>query len=401
MKKLLQINSVVNYGSTGHIVEDLGNLAQQNGFESYVIYGRKRRKSSQKTYYIGSLFAFLFHVFMTFITDGHGLYSKFATRKLIKLIQKINPDVIHLHNIHGYYLNYPLLFNYFKKIDKPIIWTLHDCWTYTGHCSHYTFVKCSDWKIKCLKCKQKRSYPPSLLIDNCRKNFELKKMLFTSVKNCTIVTPSKWLSKEVGNSFFNRYTIKYIYNGIDLDKFRSSSNNPYTFTNKKIILSVANVWDDRKGFNDLIELNKLLDHNLYQIVMIGLTKKQVKKLPENIIGIERTESVQELVDYYSFADVYFCASVEETLGMTPIEAQACGTPCIVYNSTAIPETILNGKTGVVVEPRDIVSVMDSINLLVSKDRSSMAKQCTEWVRSNFDINVTYKKYLEIYQNVLK
>lgn len=402
MKRILFINTVLNYGSTGHIVEDLGTLANGEGFESFVVYGRKKRSSSLKSVYIGNPVSFLFHVLFTFITDKHGLYSKITTKKLIKTIKKIKPDIIHLHNLHGYYLNYKILFEYLNTINIPVIWTLHDCWAYTGHCSHYTFVKCSDWKNSCSKCPQKTNYPPSLLIDNSRFNFEEKKKIFTSLEKIIITTPSKWLAGEVSQSFLGKYQIFPIYNGIDFSIFKPSQNNPYNIlSGKKIILSVANVWDKRKGYDDLIQLNSLIDHNKYQIVMIGLNRKQVQKLPATIIGIERTESVQDLIDYYTFADVYFNASVEETLGMTTIEAQSCGTPCVVYNSTAIPETIVSYETGIIVPANDVNAAYSAIIEICNKDKQLYSSACVNWTKSQFDKNKNYEKYLKLYKEFSK
>lgn len=296
MLTLLQINTVINSGSTGHIAEELGKLVIQNGWESYIAYGRNTRPSFSKTIKIGSKISIYFHVLITRLFDLNGFGSYFATKKLVKKIDKIKPDIIHLHNIHGYYLNIKVLFEYLKKINIPIIWTLHDCWGFTGHCSHFTAVQCNKWQSGCSRCPQKKQYPKSFF-DNSKWNYRNKEKIFSDIKNLTIVTPSKWLSEEVKKSFLKYYNIKTINNGIDLKVFKYTKK---VFTEKKIILGIASIWTNRKGFYDFIELSKLLSEDEI-IVLIGISNKQKKLLPKNIVGILRTENQQQLVEWYNRA----------------------------------------------------------------------------------------------------
>ena len=286
MKTLLQINSVVNYGSTGRIVEELGQLAINNGWRSYVAYGRNSNKSKSKLIKIGTACDVKTHGLQTRLFDRHGLGSCNATKKLIEQIKEIKPDIIHLHNLHGYYLNINVLFKYLNVSNIPIVWTFHDCWAMTGHCSYFDFAGCDKWKTECYNCPQKKEYPSSFGLDQSKRNYNLKRELFTSVNNLTIVPVSKWLEGIVRQSFLAKFPIQVINNGINIDIFHAlqdfSIRDKYKLKDKFIILGVANVWEHRKGLKDFIELSINLDLN-YQIILVGLTESQKKKLPSNII----------------------------------------------------------------------------------------------------------------------
>jgi len=398
--KILQINITSNWGSTGHIVEDIGSLIKINNGCSYVAYGRYSSLSSLENIKIGNKNDIYFHILQTRIFDKHGLASTNATKKLIKQLDSIKPDIIHLHNIHGYYLNYKLLFNYLSQINIPIVWTLHDCWAYTGHCAYYTYVKCNLWKTGCHHCPQKEKYPTSWLRDRSYQNFLDKKVTFTMIENMTIVPVSNWLAKEVKESFLKKYPLKVIHNGIDLKTFHPLivDKNKYGLKNKFIILGVASSWDKRKGLDDFIHLNHLLSSN-YKIILIGLSQNQINKLPEGIIGLKRTNNIQELVEYYSVADVYINFSVEETFGMTTCESLACGTPVIVYNSTACPEIVSNG-TGYITEPHDFKRIIQSIKLIEKKGKTSYQKACIERVQKLYDKKLCYSQYIELYKSLI-
>lgn len=400
MPTLLQINTVINSGSTGHIAEELGKLVMEKGWKSYIAYGRNPRPTNSIPIKIGTKLGVYSHVLLTRIFDRHGFGSYFATKKLIKNIKKIKPDIIHLHNIHGYYLNIEVLFTYLRTLDIPIIWTLHDCWSFTGHCSHYTAVNCNKWKSSCFLCPQKKQYPKSLF-DNSKKNYKDKKGLFTGLKNLTLVTPSIWLAEEVKKSFLKEYPVKVIHNGIDLNVFKpiEDKQNLISGTNKrKIILGVASVWNDRKGLRDFIELSKMLSDD-EEIVLIGVTEKIIETLPSNIKGIKRTESKEELAEWYSKALVYFNASIEETFGMTCAEAQACGTPVIAYNSTALPETI-SEKTGILVEPNNIEKVYDAIQEIKQKGKAYYSTECRKRTEHLFEEKNNFSEYIDLYKTLI-
>ena len=364
--KVFQINSVCGIRSTGRICTDLAEVLRLQGHESIIAYGRESVPEKYKdiSYRIGTDFGVKINALKARIFDNEGFNAKRATRKLINQIKKYDPDVIHLHNLHGYYLNIEILFDYLKKSDKPVVWTLHDCWAFTGHCSYFDFVGCDKWQTECSKCPQKKGYPTSKCRDRSKKNYFQKKAAFTGVRNLTIVTPSKWLKDMVKLSFLKEYEVEVIPNGIDLTVFKPSPSDfreRYGIVNKKIILGVASVWDKRKGLQDFIELSKILDDE-YKIVLVGLTEKQKKSLPESIIGITKTNNVKELAEIYTAADVFFNPSVEETMGLTTVEAFACGTPAITSNKTAVPEVVTE-NSGIVLDDlntEQVVSVISRI-----------------------------------------
>lgn len=316
----------------------------KEGYESYVVWGRGRQPENDNEIYMNDKLGVYFHALYSRLTGKTGFASKRATKKLLKKLDIIKPDIVHLHNVHGYYINIELLFNYLKENNIKVIWTLHDCWSFTGQCAFFDFAKCNKWKMQCKNCPQLNQYPKSF-VDNSKWNYQKKKELFTNL-NLTIVTPSKWLANLVKESYLKDYPVEVINNGIDLNIFKPTPSNfreKYNLKDKKIILGVANVWDRRKGLNDFIELSKVLDDN-YHIVLVGLNKKQLKNLPKNIIGIERTESQKELVEIYTAADVFFNPTYEDNYPTVNLEALACETPVITYDTGGSTETIEeNGK----------------------------------------------------------
>lgn len=402
MKKLLQINSVINSGSTGRIGEEIGQTAIAAGWESYIAYGRNERPSSSKLIKIGSDKDIKLHGLQTRLFDRHGLGSKGATTDFIRQIEKIKPDIIHLHNIHGYYINIEVLFQYLKKVNVPVVWTFHDCWPITGHCSHFTFVGCDKWKKLCYECPQKTSYPASYFIDRSKKNYILKKELFNSLPNLTLVPVSQWLSGVLEESFLQKYPIKVINNGINTEVFKPSEGSAfrtkYSLDDKFILLGVASIWDERKGLKDFIELSKLLNSD-YQIVLVGLTNKQIKQLPENILGIERTESVEGLAEIYASSDVFINPTYEDNFPTTNLESLACGTPVITYETGGSPEAI-DESTGIVVEQGNINKLVDAINQIKSHDKQYYSDACVERAHRLYKKEDRYKEYIDLYESLL-
>jgi glycosyltransferase involved in cell wall biosynthesis len=402
MPKLLQINTRVKTGSIGRIADEIGSTVIKNGWESYIAFDRLNPHipidSDSLLIPITDALDIRWHGLHTRLFDRHGLQSKSPTRKLCSRIEDIKPDIIHLHNLHGYYLNYPILFRYLQGLDVPIVWTLHDCWSFTGHCPYFSFIKCDKWKSECYSCPQKRVYPATRLFDRSRSNFREKKYWFTSVsERLHIVTVSNWLRSQVEQSFFSGINVSTIYNGVDLKTFypRNLSNKG---NERFTILGVAGLWENRKGFEDFIALRKSLP-TTYDIILIGLSDKQIKSLPEGIKGINRTENVSELAEYYSRADVYVNTSVEETLGMTSLEAQACGTPAIVYNATACPETV-SANTGLVVNPGNIDELKAAIQTVESNGKEHYTNAALDWVDVNFNSVKQYSKYFALYEQLL-
>jgi len=311
------------------------------GWDCLIAYGRGDDVDGYNTMKIGTKWDFGIQGISTRLFDRHGYGAKKATRDFIKKIEQYNPDIIHLHNIHGYYINFELLFAWLKaNKEKKVIWTLHDCWAMTGHCAYFTAVKCDRWRTQCSHCPQKRRYPSSHLFSNARNNFERKKRAFTGVEGMTLVVPSHWMEGIVKESFLKDYKTEVVHNKIDTDIFKPTTSNfrgKYGLENKKVILGVANVWEERKGLKDFIKLSKMLDEQ-YVIVLVGLTRKQMKKLSKKVKGFERITDMEELADIYSAADVFVNPSREETFGMTIAEAQACGTRTVVHDCTACGET---------------------------------------------------------------
>ncbi len=359
--KVVQINTF-SYKAAGNIMMNLHNAMINEGIESYVAWGRGRKAENKHEYYMNDDLGVKMHGLYTRITDKHGFASVSSTKKLLKWIDNINPDIIHLHCIHGYYINIELLFNYIKEKNIRVIWTQHDCWAFTGHCAYFDAAGCEKWKNGCRNCKQLDTYPSSKIIDNSLWNWNMKKNLFSDL-NMTIVTPCHWLSKVIKNSYLGNYQIRVIYNGIDTEIFKHTNSlfkEKYHLEDKKIILGVASEWTERKGLRDLLKLNEILDLDKYKIVIVGVTNKQKKKLKNNIIALNRTENIQELVDIYSASYIYFNPTYEDNFPTTNLEALACGTPVITYKTGGSPECIINKKNGAIVNKGDINNVKSLI-----------------------------------------
>ncbi|SHN56749.1 Glycosyl transferases group 1 [Butyrivibrio hungatei DSM 14810] len=389
MKRLLLINSVIGFGSTGRIVLDIAKEYEADGYEAKIAYGRNMKVSSHlekdvKKYgvRIGKDMDVYYHVLYTRLTDRHGLASKMATKKFLKWASEYDPDVLWMHNIHGYYINYEMLFDWIKsRPQMEVKWTLHDCWTFTGHCSHFAYVGCEKWRCEgtdgqsecseksgqeaqgCMNCPQLAQYPQSKA-DNSRDNYRRKKAAFTGVKNLTIITPSKWLKENVEKSYLCGYPVEVKYNTVDTDVFKpveSTFKKDNGIENKKMILGVASLWNDRKGLKDFYKLSEMLDKDKFQIVLVGLSKDQVDEISEkklNIIGLERTSSVEELKKIYSAADVFANPTYEDTFPTVNMEAEACGTPVITYDTGGCKETIKSQDSKVI--PQNVEALRNAI-----------------------------------------
>lgn len=400
MPKLLQINSVVNRGSTGRIVEQIGTYAIQKGWESYIAYGRSSGTSRSKLIRVGSKCDKIIHGIHTRLFDRHGLASTESTKLLIKEVQIINPDVIHLHNIHGYYLNFRVLFNFLSSWGTPLVWTLHDCWAFTGHCTHFSDIKCMKWQDYCHECPKIRNYPSSLLIDNSSNNFKLKKRLFNSIPKINIVAVSDWLASNVKNSFLNEKDVRVIHNGIDLDEFfpikdTTAIDHNYCLKDRRVLLALATSWTENKGLSDYLKLSAILPPE-FVIVLVGISKPLSQSFSSNVIGIERIESVNELAALYSRADILLNLSYQESFGMTTIEGLACGTPAIVYNNTASPE-LLTKDTGLVVETGDILGVYSAVKEITNHRKESFSINCRQLAIDRYNKNDRCQDYLNLYQ----
>lgn len=403
--KVLQINTAVNTGSTGRIAEEIGQAVIAAGHTSYIAYGRTSGKSHSHTIKIGSAFNQKIHGLQTRIFDNHGFASATATKRLVDEINCINPDIIHLHNLHGYYLHVGVLFEYLKEANKPVVWTLHDCWPFTGHCCYFDFVQCNKWKTHCEKCPLKKKYPESLVFDNSYKNFDIKKELFNGVQNLTMVTPSKWLSKLLQESFLHKYPVSVIHNGIDLSVFRPladaelSIRKKLNIGNGAVILGVASVWDRRKGLKDFIELSEKIQQ-ADRIVLLGLTKEQQEGLPQNIIAVERTENLAEMVQLYNLATVFVNPTWVDNFPTTNIEALACGTPVITYDTGGSVEAV-NNQTGLVVEKGNIEGLLNAIETVKQNGKNFFVAACRARAQALFNNKDRFGDYIQLYQSVLQ
>jgi glycosyltransferase involved in cell wall biosynthesis len=401
--KILQVSSTLNTSAIGRIAEEIGQMAIKRGHESIVAYSHLGTNGSEsQVIKVGNTLDTYLHGIKTRIFDRHGLGSKLATRKLITQIQEINPDVIGIHNVHGYYLNMKIFFDYLKKAKKPVIYTLHDCWSFTGHCSYFDFVDCDRWKTGCYDCPSKKAYPASMFIDRSKKNYAEKKVIFNGVANLTIVTPSEWLAKLVKQSFLSSYPIQVINNGVNTSVFTPAGSSvirdKYQIGSKKMILGVAYIWSHRKGLNEFIELSKQIPED-YFIFLVGLSSDQISKLPPNIKGIARTENVNELAELYSAADVFVNPTWQDNFPTTNLESLACGTPVVTYNTGGSPEAI-DEKTGIVVEKGDINGLQNAIERIIENGKAFYSLNCRERAIALFKKEDRNADYLELYQKML-
>lgn len=402
-KTLFQINVTANWGSTGRIAEEIGATAIRHGWQSYIAYGRGEPTSQSHLIRIGNDFDMYEHGVESRIFDNHGLASRGATRKLIKQIEAVKPDVIHLHNIHGYFINYPILFDYLAKSGIPVVWTLHDCWTFTGHCAHFSFNKCYQWRDKeCLDCCHKDEYPASLLMNHAHQNFLNKRKVFSSINHATIVPVSHWLEDLVKQSFLSVHHVKCINNGININTFSPKENlvsvrNKLGIQQPFVLIGVASVWTPTKGLADFIKLRDILPTNQYAIVLVGVDDKQAKKLPDGITVIKRTNNVDELADIYSAANVFVNPTWEDTFPTTNLEAMACGTPVVTYRTGGSPESIIP-ETGMVVEQGDVKSMISAIETICKNGKKLYTTACRHHAVSHYNKEDRYLDYIKLYEN---
>lgn len=392
--KLLSINSVP-YGSTGKIMFALSDIAKRNGFDTLCTCGYTFVKSNRSDCFITSNIVQKFlHKELSYLTGKEGCYSYFATKRLIKKIDNFNPDIIHLHNLHGWFVNLPLLFNYIKKKNIKVIWTLHDCWSFTGHCPHFDMVGCDKWQDECFDCKQYKNYPSSLR-DNSKAMYNFKKETFCGVADLTIVTPSAWLGGLVKKSFLNEYPVKVINNGIDLSVFKPTESDfrkKYNLENKFIILGVAFGWGERKGLDVFIELSKILTDE-YKIVLVGTDEKVDKLLNDNILSIHRTQNQTELAEIYTCADLFVNPTREDNFPTVNLEALACGTPVLTFRTGGSPES-LDEKCGSVVDKNDFAALLAEIYRI--KEEPFDSSNCIDTAKQ-YDKDDKFAEYIKLYE----
>lgn len=395
--KVLIINSVCGIRSTGRICTDLAEVLESQGHECKIAYGRETVPEKYQKYAvrIGSELGVRIDGVKTRLLDNAGFNSRRATKRFLKWVREYDPDIIHLHNVHGYYINVELLFNFLKDFGKPVVWTLHDCWAFTGHCAHYTEAGCCKWQTKCENCPQTRHYPQSLFLDKSERNFEKKKRLFTSLEWAYFITPSEWLAGEARRSFLGKYEFKAIPNGVDLTVFKPTESNfraKHGLEGKKILLGVATAWSESKGMRLFSDLADCLGEE-YKVVLVGMTEEQAAKTSPKALVLPRTNNIAELAEIYTASDVFLNLSRQETMGLTTVEAMACGTPVVTSNLTAVPE-VVSDESGIVLTELSVDAVIEGVNTVLSSDFPFTRNRA-----ELYEKNKQYMAYLDVYADI--
>lgn len=407
MKTLLQINPVLRVNtSTGRIMQEIGELAMQHGWRSCIAYskGRDGIKSCQSEVIpVGNKWSTIWHGLETRLFDRHGLASNEATRLFVKQIQELKPDVIHIHNIHGYFLNYQILFDFLAKSNIPVIWTVHDCWLYTGHCYYYSYAGCNKWQTGCGHCPQKKEFPASWLIDRSHQNYEDKKQAFTSLPQdqLTIVPVSEWIREEMQHSFFRNNQFHVIHNGINTNIFNiynpEQVKQKYGLNGKHILLGVASIWSREKGFDDCIQMTDLL-HPDEMLVLVGVRPEQQKKLKKNMLGIPRTENIHQLAELYAAADAFINPTWQDNYPTVNLEAIACGTPVVTYRTGGSIEAITD-QTGFIVPQGNVKEMLEAARLISQRGKAYYQQPCRTYALENFRKEDRYQDYLDLYDKL--
>lgn len=410
MKKLLQINPVIRKNtSTGRIMQEIGDVAMAQGWESYIAYSGGRDgmhpECTSTPVPVGNKLDVAWHAVETRLFDRHGLASRWATKAFIKEIERIQPDIIHIHNIHGYFLNYKILFEFLARYGRPVVWTVHDCWLYTGHCYHYSSIGCNKWENACGRCEQRKCFPSSWLFDRSTKNFFDKKTAFNSLpKDKFVIAPvSEWMTGEMKKSFLGDCSFVVMHNGIDLNVFIPTGNTEevrdrYGITKKHIIMAIAAIWLPEKGVDDILQMAKMLNDDEV-IVMVGVDDELMKRLPQNIIGIKRTANVQQLAELYSAADALVNPTWQDNYPTINLEAIACGTPVVTYKTGGSPESI-SPETGFVVEQGDVEGMLAAVRDIETRGKAHYCKPCCEYAEKYFKKEDRYMDYIRLYNELL-
>lgn len=395
MLKVIQINAHARL-STGNIAAAITEKLDNDSKQFYAI--EQREEKSAKRFY--SKFERTFDIAMTRLTGMDSVWSWGNTNKIIKELKRENPDIIHLHNLHGFYLNYKKLFRYIKKNNKKVVWTLHDCWALTGHCPHFDYIGCNKWKTECKNCPQyKQSYLKSYLFDRSKHNHKTKKKSFLGVENLVVVTPSEWLASLAKESFLGTYPVKVVNNGVNTENFSICENETFKDiipADKKVVIAVTSSWGKLKGYDDVIEISRRLPED-YVVVMVGVTAVQKKSLEgERIIAITRTHNQRELAELYSSAKVFVNATYEETYPMVNIESLCCGCPIVTYKTGGSVETI-NESTGIIVEKGNVDAMIEAVIEVSNRDydRETMSSEA----KKRYSKENMVEGYIKLYETL--
>lgn len=405
MTKIIQITCSLNSGSIGRIAEQINTVAQQHGWETWFAYSRGTNVSQSNLIHVGNKIDIYEHYFEHRMLDHEGFASRIATRKFISDLDRIQPDIIHLHNIHDHWLNYRILFEYLNKLDKPIVWTLHDCWSFTGGCYHFVQKDCYRWRNDgCTNgCPGVCHKKMRRLFEKTEKHYQLKKKLFTATKNLTVVPVSYWMESLVKESFLKDKNIITIQNGIDLQQFRPLDSKEirekYKIGNSDYVIGVSSVWLPYKGWNDFLKLTETLPHGV-KLVLVGLDKQKVKEAAKyGIIGILKTDSVAELAALYSGAICFCNLTYQDTFPTTNLESQACGTPVITYRTGGSPEAV-SEQIGFVVDQGDLDGVCKAIDTIRTKGKDYYTTLCREHAERHFNKEDRFEDYIKLYESLM-
>lgn len=395
MYKIVHINTFPNK-ATGSIMFSVHNELQKlEKWDSYVVWGRGRTpKDKVHEYNMQCGWEIMMHGVLSRIFDNTGFNSDYATERLLQKMEYLMPDIIQLHNLHGYYINVKMLFEWIKHRNIPVVWTLHDCWAFTGHCAYFDYANCNCWKNGCHDCVQKKSYPASLVFDNSKLNWLRKKELF-NYKQLHLVTPSIWLHDLVKESFLKKLPCSVINNGIDTDVFKPSSINCH-IGGKFKILGVASEWTPRKGLHDFIQLYRMLNHEQIEMTIVGLTSQQIEALPEGIRGMTRTDNIEQLVSLYQEADMFFNPTYEDNYPTTNLEALACGTPVCTYRTGGSIESVNEGN-GFVVEKNELGEVKKIIEERLHSRKMGLHLDID---RKRISKEYMAEQYIKLYNDIL-
>ena len=403
-RKLLQINPVVRLNtSTGRIMKEIGEIAIAAGWESYIAYSGARDgvpQHSSRLIPVGNKLDLALHAVATRIFDAHGLASRRATKQLIRRIREIDPDIVHIHNVHGYWLNYPLLCQYLQESGKPVIWTVHDCWLYTGHCYYYSAVGCDKWSTGCGHCPQKRAFPASWIFDRSARNWRDKQRAFGSLEQLTIAPVSEWIRNEMSRSFLKDKQFQVIHNGIDLDVFKPEAAEGQERPAGTVILGVASLWigHEEKGVRDFIQLAGLLREDEHLVLVGRMSEAQRAAFPASVQLIERTENVGKLAALYAGATAFVNPTWQDNYPTVNLEAIACGTPVVTYRTGGSVEAVAEG-TGFVVEQGDVEGLLARVRELAAMDRQAVAARCRAYALQHFSKQERYQDYIRLYENL--
>ncbi|MCE5344491.1 MAG: glycosyltransferase [Eubacteriales bacterium] len=400
--RIFELNTFCGTGSTGRIAADIADFAAQKGEQTIIGFGAGMPAPGTEVYAlrIGGKLGRKWHGALRKLLDAEGYGSVLATRKLIRFLNEYKPDVIHLHNLHGCYVNHRILFRYLATAGIPVVWTLHDCWAFTGHCAYFDLVGCKRWQTVCHNCPQKAAYPVCVGVGGSQRNFRRKKKLFTSLNNLTLVTPCQWLAGLLPASFLKGISVRVVYNGVDRSTFRPVSSDlrvSYNIQERYIALAVASEWDERKGLLYLYALAGLLGAQ-YRVVVIGLSKAQLHDLPPQILGLERTADAAALARWYSTADCLVNPTMEDNMPLVNLEAMACGTPVVAFATGGCPE-VIGDACGAVVARGDGAALAAAVKR-IAPNKAALEAACLKQAE-RFDSVTSAGNYWALYRESMR